>query len=423
MTGFDPPGWWRDIANWAGGNFSHSADKIADGVTSREAAEQARRAATTDAPIIWLLGKVQSGKSSIVQRLTGATEAKIGNSFRAMTRTAVVFDFPAEAPVLRFLDTRGLGEKGYDPSEDLAACENKAHLLIVVMRADDLAQEAVIEALRGVRGRHPDWPVIVAQTWLHSLYPHPPAHPQPYPFTGGPQDADLSGVPPNLSRVLTHQRGLFEAIPGSAPIRFVPLDFTRPHDGLPPEDYGLELLLAAIVATAPEAVHARLSAMRSAEGDQIGTLAHSRVLGYAFAAAAADAVPLIGAVAVPTIQGAMLHGLADHFGTAWSRADIIAFVGSLGTATIVRQGLGFGLRQLVKLIPVYGQIAGATAAAAASFAFTYALGRAACVYLPVQRDGEQPFSTTNGDRAGRKKDVLEAYTNGLREAFDVFRPR
>jgi hypothetical protein len=354
MRGFDPQGWWRDVANWAGGHYSPSADKIADGATSREAQEQARRAATTDAPIIWLLGKVQSGKSSIVQRLTGATEAEIGEGFRAMTRTAVVFDFPAAAPVLRFLDTRGLGEKGYDPSEDLATCENQAHLLIVVMRADDLAQEAVIEPLRGVRDRHPDWPVVVAQTWLHSLYPHPPAHTQPYPFTGGPQDADLSGVPSNLSRVLTHQRGLFEGIPGSASIHFVPLDFTRPHDGLPPEDYGLAQLLAAIEATAPEAVHARLAVVRSAEGNNVGRQAHSWVLGYAFAAAAADAVPAVGVVAVPSFQGAMLHALAGHFGTHWRRADIIAFVGSLGTATLVRQGLHFGLRQLVKLIPVYG---------------------------------------------------------------------
>jgi hypothetical protein len=44
----------------------------------------------------------------------------------------------------------------------------------------------------------------------------------------------------------------------------------------------------------------------------------------------------------------MLHALSGHFGTTWSRADIIAFIGSLGTATLLRYGLGFGLRQLVK---------------------------------------------------------------------------
>ena len=41
----------------------------------------------------------------------------------------------------------------------------------------------------------------------------------------------------------------------------------------------------------------------------------------------------------------------------------------------------FGARQLAKLVPVYGQTAGAAAAAAMSFATTYALGKAAVVYL------------------------------------------
>ena len=40
-------------------------------------------------------------------------------------------------------------------------------------------------------------------------------------------------------------------------------------------------------------------------------------------------------------------------------------------------------RQLVKLIPVYGQTAGAAAAAAASFAATYALGKAASSSWPA----------------------------------------
>src|SRR4051794_37576495 len=110
--GYDPSRRWRDIANWAKRNFSRSVHEVADDATSDAAKERARRAATAEAPFIWLFGKVQSGKSSIVQRLTGATKAEIGEGFRPMTRSAAVFDFPAEAPLLRFLDTRGLGEQG-----------------------------------------------------------------------------------------------------------------------------------------------------------------------------------------------------------------------------------------------------------------------------------------------------------------------
>ena len=128
-----------------------------------------------------MLGKVQSGKSSIVQRLTGATEAEVGEGFRPMTKTARIFDFPPEAPMVRFLDTRGLGETGYDPAEDIAACERQAQLLMLVLRAGDPAQDAVFGAAQAIRARHPAWPVVVAQTWLHALYPFPPAHPRLIP--------------------------------------------------------------------------------------------------------------------------------------------------------------------------------------------------------------------------------------------------
>ena len=40
-------------------------------------AERARQFA----PVVWLLGKVQSGKTSIVRELTQATTAEIGNGY------------------------------------------------------------------------------------------------------------------------------------------------------------------------------------------------------------------------------------------------------------------------------------------------------------------------------------------------------
>src|SRR5258708_3815850 len=45
------------------------------------------------APVVWLLGKLQSGKTSIIRELTQAADAEIGSGFRACTRTARVFDF------------------------------------------------------------------------------------------------------------------------------------------------------------------------------------------------------------------------------------------------------------------------------------------------------------------------------------------
>ena len=63
---------------------------------------------------------------------------------------------------------------------------------------------------------------------------------------------------------------------------------------------------------------------------------------------------------------------------------------------------------MAKLIPVYGQTAGAAAAAAMSFATTYALGKAAQVYLERRRGGGEG---TSG--------VKEAYEEALRGAFKI----
>ena len=84
--------------------------------THTRVAESARQFA----PVVWLLGKVQSGKTSIIRTLTQTSTAEIGSGFAPCTRTSRVFDFPAEAPIIRFLDTRGLGEVAYDPAEDIA---------------------------------------------------------------------------------------------------------------------------------------------------------------------------------------------------------------------------------------------------------------------------------------------------------------
>ena len=89
-------------------------------------------------PTLWLLGKTGAGKSSLVQSITGNSEAEIGKGFRPCTQTARQFVFPESKPVLQFLDTRGLSESGYDAgyeSPAVAACgsaislRSRVHLL------------------------------------------------------------------------------------------------------------------------------------------------------------------------------------------------------------------------------------------------------------------------------------------------------
>ena len=373
-------------------------------------AEAVAEKAASQAPVIWLLGKVQSGKSSIVQAITGATEAEVGSGFRPCTKTARVFDFPPEAPILRFLDTRGLGEVGYDPREDLSVSEAQAHLVLVVARAMDHQQESVIEAVSAVRRRHPGWPVVVAQTSLHDAYVPGAGHVMPYPFaTSGHGSAD---VPEALLRSLAHQQRMFSAIGGTAPVLFVPIDFTRADDGFEPRFYGLDALVAAISEAAPRSIGSMVAEVRSSSRERASRRANPLIVGHAAAAAAADVVPLAGAVAVPGVQARLLYALAGQQGMEWDRRALTEFGGCLGVSILTRLAASFGIRQLVKLVPVYGQTVGSVAAAATSFATTYALGKAALVFLARREQG-----------APDPEAVARAYREALEKAFGLARER
>src|SRR5215470_6055973 len=92
----------------------------------------------TPIPVFWLYGKTQSGKTSLIKFLTGASAAEIGEGFRPCTRFSREYQFPtAEAPLLTFLDTRGVDEPGYDPGEDLARFDEQAHIVIITVKALD----------------------------------------------------------------------------------------------------------------------------------------------------------------------------------------------------------------------------------------------------------------------------------------------
>ena len=370
----------------------------ADAALDAAIAEKAR----ANAPVVWLIGKVQSGKSSIVRTLTGASAAEIGTGYKACTRTARVFDFPAGAPMIRFLDTRGLGEAAYDPADDIAFGEGQAHLILAVMRALDPDQGAVLAAINAARLRHPGWPVIVAQTCLHEGYKPGKGHALPYPF-GADLDALQAGaVPADLVRSLRYQRGLFRDLPGNGLVTFAAIDFTLDDDGFVPPDYGRDALISALEGAAPAGFADALASPSAA----LERRAEPHILGYATAAAAADVVPLAGAVAVPAIQAKMLHSLALIYDVSWDQKLFGEFGACLGATTATQIAAGFGLRQLAKLIPVYGQSIGAAAAAAMSFATTIALGKAAVYFLNRRKAG---VSDPEG--------VARAYREALRQAL------
>ncbi len=374
--------------------------------------EKVAELASRAAPVIWLIGKVQAGKTSIVRALTDASAAEVGEGYKPCTRTSAIFDFPADAPVIRFIDTRGLGEKGYDPAEDIGVHEAQAHLILAVMKALDPQQDAVVAAVKAARKRHPEWPLIVAQTTLHEAYAPGRNHPLRYPY--GEPGAGLNAsddIPADLARSLAYQRSLFSELPGNGLCVFIPIDFTQAGDGYEPKDFGLETLLRALEMAAPAGLVAALKDANGKTGDKLAKEAHPHIVGYATAAAAADAMPVAGAVAVPVVQSKMLHSLARIYGVDWNRRALGEFAACLGVGAVSRYAAGFGLRQLAKLIPVYGQTAGAAAAAATSFAATFAIGKAACYFLALHRAG-----------GSDPKGVAAAYSAALAQAFRLRKP-
>ncbi|MHA7878758.1 MAG: YcjF family protein [Saccharospirillum sp.] len=356
-------------------------------------------------PVFWLLGKVQSGKTSIIHAITRHPEAEIGQGFKACTRHARQFDFPPEWPLVRFIDTRGLGEVGYHPEDELVELEQQADALIVVMRAMDPQQEDVLAHARGIRKKHPDWPVLLVQTRLHDAYKDDRDHP--------PYDALLTDPTlVDLQRALQYQAEQFADLPGNGPVDSLAVDLTRPEEGFSDPDYGLDALLTALDRVLEGSHHQSLRDLARAQGSRRLQQAHPHLMGYAMAAGVTDMIPMAGLVTVPTLQGKMLHSIGRLYQRDWSRRTLKAFGASLGSGVLLGMGASFGARQLGKLVPVYGQTVGALAAGTASAAVTYALGRAACYYLE-QMEAGQP------DPQG----VSDTYHRSLKEAYQMFRQR
>jgi len=331
-------------------------------------------------PVLWLLGKAGAGKSSIVQRLTGDSRATIGNGFAPCTKSAMYYDYPSTAtpnglpngPVMRFLDTRGLGEPNYDPSADLAEASTGSHALLLVTRVDDTTQTELLDALKTISTKVKNIALIHVHTALHTL----PA--------------------PQLSRAINYNTSLISNVLGRTPIS-VQVDFTDPDDGFEDSDLGLADLRTAIIELVPELSQV-LSRIDSKDQKEALYLTHrSEILGYASAAAAADIFPALGLFAVPTIQGKMLHTLAARYDIAWNKRIAMEFIAAMGSSFLYRYALSLGGRQLAKFIPIYGQTAGAAAASTLSFASTYAIGRAACMYFHHQKAHKPVSSETLQD--------------------------
>jgi uncharacterized protein (DUF697 family) len=332
-----------------------------------------------DIPVVWLLGRTGAGKSSLIRVLTGLDEIEVGNGYASCTRTSRKFDFPTEQPLVRFLDTRGLGEAGYDPGDDLEACDGHSHAIFVVARLDDPVQGEVSDALAEVLRRRPGMEVLLVHT-----------------------GADL--VPDEAAR--HRARAASSARFRMAARRDIPEVTVSLTPGGQPGPDEMASLTDALVETLPNAGLAlREEAATDAEARAFRDVRRT-VLFYSGIAGGSDAFPIIGLFSSTGVQFTMLKKLGDHYGVPVTLALVRNFASLLGLGVGGRLLGSVALRQGGKLIPGYGQTAGAIAAGAFTFAATYALGRTAARYIYKLSVGEAPL----------KEDIQTTFREALKKA-------
>ena len=294
-----------------------------------------------------------------------------------------LYDFPEAAPIVRFLDTRGLGEVDYDPAEDIGYCNQQAHLLLVVMKAADIDQQAVLSIVKDIRRQHPQWPLLMVQTSLHELYPESAGHILPWPYALEPWP---ESIPSELKRALLAQRAPAANLPGDGPVHWVPVDLTLPGDGYVPSDYGLAALWQTIELLLPLGLQQQLSGEQAVR-DLYARAAHQQTVGYALAAAGLGALPVVDLVAVTALQAKLLHSLAVLYRQRWDARAVSEFIGLLGTGVATAYLSRMAGRTLTKLIPFVGQTVGAAWGAGSSGAATYALGKASIYFFEQRQQG------------------------------------
>jgi uncharacterized protein (DUF697 family)/predicted GTPase len=339
-------------------------------------------------PVIWLLGKTQSGKTSLIRYLTGAERAEIGRGFQPCTRFSSRYAFPTEqAPLLTFLDTRGLDEPGYDAGEDIANFSGQAHVVVVTVRLLDHAQANLLQTLKRVRAAMPRRPVVLVLTTLHEAYPQQ-QHPQPYPFgPDGQPLPDSAALPAGLLESLAEQRRRFDGLVDQV----VAVDLTPAEEGFHEPNYGGARLREVLMDVLPAAQAQTLRTLEEAQRDLQGLFAGKAgptIMAYSTLAATAGAVPIpvVDLVLISAVQTRMMYDLASLYGQSLTTQRLAEVAGALGLGLLGRQAG----RSLIKVIPGLGSVLGSVAGGALAAGSTYALGKAFCYYYSAVLEGHVP---------------------------------
>ncbi|MEO1404244.1 MAG: GTPase [Cyanobacteria bacterium J06635_1] len=357
-----------------------------------------------------LIGKPQAGKSSIVRGLTGVSAEIIGQGFRPHTQHTERYAYPSkDLPLLVFTDTVGLGDVTQDANTiaeeltaDLGQSTRGARILILTIKINDFAVDALRQVIQGLRQQYPDIPCLLTVTCLHELYPVDLADHPPYP-------PDVS----EIERPLMALRRSFEGLCD----RWVAIDFTLEEDGYTPVFYGLEALRDNLAELLPEAEAKALYQLLDQQAevsDQLGSLyrdvGRRYISAFAIMAATLAAVPLPFATmpVLTALQVSMISVLGKLYGQTLSLSQAGGVVSAIAGGFLA-QAVG---RELIKFVPGFGSVIAASWAAA----YTWALGEGACVYFGDLMGGKKPDPQ-------RIQAVMEEAFQAAKERFKKEKPK
>ncbi len=350
-----------------------------------------------------LIGKPQAGKSSIVRGLTGVSDEIVGQGFRPHTQHTERYAYPtADLPLLVFTDTVGLGEAAQNTDaiideliDDLEQPTRGARILILTVKINDFATDALYKTAAALHQKYPDIPILLVVTCLHELYPSPTDDHTEYP----PSQTEVQ-------RAFLGHRDTFKGLYDQA----VMVDFTLEEDGFNCTFYGLDAFRDDLAELLPEAearaIYQLLDEQENASA-QLGSLyrdvGRRYISAFAVAAATLAAVPLPFATmpVLTALQVSMIVALGQLYGQTLT-ASQAGGVASTIAGGFVAQAIG---RELIKFIPGIGSVVAASWAAA----YTWALGEGACVYF--------------GDLMGGKKPDPAKIQTAMKEAFDAAKIR
>ncbi len=348
-----------------------------------------------------LIGKPQTGKSSIVRGLTGVSAEIVGQGFRPHTQHTQRYAYPSgEVPLLIFTDTVGLGDVNQNTEAivqeligDLKQDTRCARVLILTVKINDFAIDTLRQIAQRLRQKYPDIPCLLAVTCLHELYP--------------PGTDNHPAYPPEFEEVKRAFDAIKDAFAGLCD-RAVLIDFTLEEDGYIPVFYGLEAFRDGLAELLPEAEAAAIYELLDEKaGEQIGNLyrdvGRRYILAFSIMAATLAAVPLpLATMPVLTaLQVSMVGVLGKLYGQTLSPSQAGGVVSAIAGGFLA-QAIG---RELVKFIPGFGSAIAASWAAA----YTLALGEGACVYF--------------GDLMGGKKPDPKRIQAAMQEAFQNAKER